>query len=251
MPCRRGPLYMGKMGSICHVTRPLPASIWGHCSQVLVFTSIWGRQKGVWQWHFSCCFSQHLGISGPPNTAKQGKTQNDKSTLFCPPTEDPFSRREEGNFLGPLDLRKAQEGCGGLGEENPGAGSIFQQPFFTPDIPQSEIVATIFLTGRNSGRRIGWNFGRNFLGIFVLHSVFRTTHQNFSPNSSQFITPCLVTAPVTEISKLHLRELLGLGVPNIFLAGKCPNLGRDSISCCRTIGEEFSSSVEHWWSTMI
>ena len=25
----------------------------------------------------------------------------------------------------------------------------------------------------------------------------------------------------------------------IFLAGKCPNLGRDSISCCRKIGEEF------------
>ena len=25
---------------------------------------------------------------------------------------------------------------------------------------------------------------------------------------------------------------------------KCPNLGRDSISCCRKIGEEFSSSVE-------
>ena len=30
----------------------------------------------------------------------------------------------------------------------------------------------------------------------------------------------------------------------IFLAGKCPNLGRDSISCCRKIGEEFSSSVD-------
>ena len=29
-----------------------------------------------------------------------------------------------------------------------------------------------------------------------------------------------------------------------FLAGKCSNLGRDSISCCRKIGEEFSSSVE-------
>ena len=29
----------------------------------------------------------------------------------------------------------------------------------------------------------------------------------------------------------------------IFLAGKCPNLGRDSISCCGKIGEEFSSSV--------
>ena len=47
----------------------------------------------------------------------------------------------------------------------------------------------------------------------MLHSLCRTTHQNFSPNSSQFITPCLVTALVTEISKFHLRVLLGLGVP--------------------------------------
>ena len=29
-----------------------------------------------------------------------------------------------------------------------------------------------------------------------------------------------------------------------FLAGKCPNRGRDSMSCCRKIGEELSSSVE-------
>ena len=29
-----------------------------------------------------------------------------------------------------------------------------------------------------------------------------------------------------------------------FLAGKCPNLGRDSISRCQKIGEEFSSSVK-------
>ena len=29
-----------------------------------------------------------------------------------------------------------------------------------------------------------------------------------------------------------------------FLAGKCPNLGRDSILRCRKIGESFSSSVE-------
>ena len=89
-----GPLYMGKMGLICHFPCALPASIWGHCSQVLVFTSIWG------------CFSQHLGNLGPPNTAKHGKTQNDKSTLFYPPTGggvnfeipgvpdiDPFSQR--------------------------------------------------------------------------------------------------------------------------------------------------------------
>ena len=30
----------------------------------------------------------------------------------------------------------------------------------------------------------------------------------------------------------------------VFLAGKCPNLGMDSISCCQQISEEFSSSVE-------
>ena len=52
---------------------------------VLVFSSIWGAQKGVLWWHFSCCFSQHLVILEPPNTTKQGKTQNAKSTLFTPP----------------------------------------------------------------------------------------------------------------------------------------------------------------------
>ena len=35
----------GQMGSICHFSRALPASIWEHCSQILVFTSIWGTQK--------------------------------------------------------------------------------------------------------------------------------------------------------------------------------------------------------------
>ena len=86
--------------------------------------------------------------------------------------------------------------------------------------PRAKLRRLIFLTGRNPGRRVGRktgrNFGRYFLGIFVLYSLYRTTHQNFSPNSSQFITPCLVTAPVTEISKFHLRELLGLGVPKRF-----------------------------------
>ena len=43
------PLYMGKMGSICHFPRVLPASIWGHCSQILVFTSNCGTQKRVSQ----------------------------------------------------------------------------------------------------------------------------------------------------------------------------------------------------------
>ena len=82
----RVPLYMGKMGSICHFPRELPASIWGHCSQVLVFTSIWGKHKhrGVTMTLF-VLFSPASGYLGTPNTAKQGKAENDTSTLFYPP----------------------------------------------------------------------------------------------------------------------------------------------------------------------
>ena len=96
------------------------------------------------------------------------------------------------------------------------------RPIFCGEIlrltfPRAKLWRQIFMTGQNSGRRvrrkIGRSFGRNFPGIFVLHLLCRMSHPNFSPNSSQFITPCLVTAPVTEISKFHLRELLGLGVP--------------------------------------
>ena len=53
----------------------------------------------------------------------------------------------------------------------------------TPDISQSDIAATCFLwLGWKSGRKIGWNIGRNFLGIFVLHLLCRTAHQNFFPH---------------------------------------------------------------------
>ena len=41
------PLHMGKKGPIGHFPRALLASIWGQCSQILVFTSIWGTEKGV------------------------------------------------------------------------------------------------------------------------------------------------------------------------------------------------------------
>ena len=61
---------MGKMGSICHFPGALSASICWHCAHILVFTSIWGTHKRAGQWHFSCCFSQHLGTLRPPNTAK-------------------------------------------------------------------------------------------------------------------------------------------------------------------------------------
>ena len=51
--CGSCPLHVGKMGSIYHFSRALPASIWGRCSLSLVFNSIWGAhththtQKGV------------------------------------------------------------------------------------------------------------------------------------------------------------------------------------------------------------
>ena len=97
-----------------------------------------------------------------------------------------------------------------------GVGGLFPSSKFCDEnirltFSRANLRRQIFLTGRNPGRRVGRKIGRNFLVIFVLHSLCRTTRQNFSPNSSQFITPCLVTAPVTEISKFHLRELLGLG----------------------------------------
>ena len=59
----------------------------------------------------------------------------------------------------------------------------------TPDIPQSEIAATNFYDrAKFWAKNRAKNLGRNFLGIFVLHLPCRTTHQNFSPNSSQFAT---------------------------------------------------------------
>ena len=66
------------------------------CSQVLVFTSIWGTHtKRVSQWHFSCRFPSIWVFGHPPNTAKQGKTQNDKSTLFYPPQGGSVLERNE------------------------------------------------------------------------------------------------------------------------------------------------------------
>ena len=70
------------------------------------------------------------------------------------------------------------------------------------------------ILGEESGEELGEVLDEISWAFFVLNVLCRTTHQNFSQNSSQFITPCLVTAPVTEISKFHLCEVLsGLGYP--------------------------------------
>ena len=67
------------------------------------------------------------------------------------------------------------------------------------------------------------------------------------------ITPCLLT-PCLNVPYLWWSRMItcvpegGVDFPGVvFLAGKCPNgpnLGRDSLSCCRIIGEESSSSVK-------
>ena len=78
---------MGKMGSICHFPRALPASIWGHCSQVLVFTRVWGTQK-----ERAGAVFPSIWVSWDPDTLQnKGKTLNDKSTLFYPPPHPRFS----------------------------------------------------------------------------------------------------------------------------------------------------------------
>ena len=79
-----------KKGSTCCCSHSLSASICGDCSQVLVSTSVWGAQEGVWQWRFSCYFSLDLDIFGSPHLVKQGKNaKNDKSTLFHPTPHNP------------------------------------------------------------------------------------------------------------------------------------------------------------------
>ena len=40
-------LYLGKMGPICHFSRALPASIWGHCFEILVLLAFRAHKRGV------------------------------------------------------------------------------------------------------------------------------------------------------------------------------------------------------------
>ena len=60
--------------------------MWGHCSQVLVLLTFGARKRGVTVYFFVPFFPASGNLGTPPNSAKQGKTQNDKSTLFYNPT---------------------------------------------------------------------------------------------------------------------------------------------------------------------
>ena len=77
---------MAKMGSICHFLRALPASIWGHCSQVLVFTSIWAHKKGCDNDTFRAVFPQCNEFLERQKARKPQKAQGkDSLTYFCAP----------------------------------------------------------------------------------------------------------------------------------------------------------------------
>ena len=75
MPARvKGPLYMGKVGSICHFPCALLASIWEHCSQIPVFTSIWGTLKGGVTMTLFVLFSPASGYLGTPKYCETRET---------------------------------------------------------------------------------------------------------------------------------------------------------------------------------
>ena len=71
-----------------------------------------------------------------------------------------------------------------------------------PEIPQSEIAATNFVRWARNREKLG-----EILGRFRTLVAVQNYAKKFSQNSPQFITPY----PANEMSKFHLRELLGLG----------------------------------------
>ena len=87
---------MGKMGSICRFSRAMPASIWARCSQVLatwLLLALGAHTKGSDNDTCRAVFPSIWVSLAPPNTVKQGKTQNDKSTLFYQPTGGVFWKK--------------------------------------------------------------------------------------------------------------------------------------------------------------
>ena len=77
---------MGKVESICHSSLALLASIWGHCSQVLVFNSIWGAHtKGCDNDTFGAVFPS-IWVSWNPQTLQnEGKRKVTNRPCCTPP----------------------------------------------------------------------------------------------------------------------------------------------------------------------
>ena len=92
-------LHMGKEGPICHIARALPASIWGHCSQILVFTSIWDPHwKGCVDDLFRAVFPSIWVSWNRQTLQKKGKRRMTTWPVFLPPPPPPRK------FLGVLSV---------------------------------------------------------------------------------------------------------------------------------------------------
>ena len=76
-------MVYGQNGVDCHFPRALSASIWGHCSQILVFASIWDTQKGCNNDSFRAVFPS-IWYLETPKQCKTRETENDRSTLILP-----------------------------------------------------------------------------------------------------------------------------------------------------------------------
>ena len=82
----KGGVYMGKMGSICHFPRALPASIWGHCSQVLVLL-VFGSPKNGCDNDTFCAVLPNIWVFWDPQTLQnKGKGKMTNRPCFTPPT---------------------------------------------------------------------------------------------------------------------------------------------------------------------
>ena len=82
--------FFRKMGSFSHFSRALPASIWGCCSQVLVLTSIWGTQNGVWQRHVRAVFPS-ISVSWDPQTLQnKGNAKWQIDPVLHPPPHNTY-----------------------------------------------------------------------------------------------------------------------------------------------------------------
>ena len=162
-------------------------------------------------------------------------------------------------------IRKSQEGCGGLRGEHPGAfpkaGPIFQQPL--PENARgppkgvghgggrwklNQVFSRFFKNpertrlkpGKNPvrtrkktcwkmwrvRRKLGIWWGRDGPGTY--HS---RTCQGKSPEKTRFNFSPTPSSP-TPFGR----------------SGKYPNLGKDSISCCQKLGEELSNLLENFSS---
>ena len=89
---------MGKIGSICHFPRALPAGIWGHCSQILVFTSIWGTLKGCSNDTFRAVFPS-IWVSWDPQTLQNKGKRKMTNRPVLPPTCIPSQNSEVMDVL--------------------------------------------------------------------------------------------------------------------------------------------------------